>query len=595
MINRTPLFTTYTTENISFQNLKNNHNNYNVKNINFLKSNNNSEQKIDKMYSFYKYFLNNRDTNIELYNNQLDIIRKHIIQIIQKNTYSTKPIKNNFKRKPINNTNINTNFIYISRNSNNTNNFNKISTKKRNSDLHNSFLKLINDIDTLKKKTTDLYIPFILICLNYQLLLTSLLFMYNNKQNTENLYTSQKKIIKNLSFLLKKKKVILYPYFGILNYCKFLYFGDIPIMICSLVKKKEYAHGVMMYPLSFFFHDIQHAYELYSKKRQFYTKNSLLYSNNILKKIFFILNKLTGSLKKRICFIIFYYLHEKCYMFDKYMFDKLLNVKLYNFYVNKLSFFDYIYKSINKNKSSKYSNKYIKYLYPNLNINSNLNYSSYNNKLTDALSIFIFLYNSDYLLEMNNMNNNTKIGYDITIISKKYIEERYKINLIKIRYEKLYYLDEKYKMLIDYLLSLDFSKLVINSGYVKSKSIIKTINILLIKIKINILFSNCLQILNKHNFYIFYKIIKIYKIKSKIIEIIINIFNNKFIPLHFLIILLLELHKNKNKKLYLKCLTIFNERTDIKNKYDFELFKNINTANTHSKTFSQIRNSNVIL
>lgn len=362
--------------------------------------------------------------------------------------------------------------------------------------------------------------------------------------------------------ILNEQKIFLLPYFGIFGYDRFIKIGDIPLYLLSLVTITKIAHGVIMYPLSFMFHDIQHSFEMFKKKNEILKYNdnlNLLESSNKNKiTIIEILDKILKYNDFYGCFcklVIFFYIHEHCYDMSGDI-TKIINILcepyLYNFYKNRLAFIEIKFiKSINKELEykkdlSKYTDVTKKY-YSDKKYYDTLQriYCFKNEEITlDNIRLYVGTSISllCYMLNNSYINNDTELPIEK---SYKYMKTNHTINIQKINAivdeeDKNEY---KYSDVIKYLSTYDFKKKY-SSNLIRDRiNVIDYINfayrdeIISEKISNNILF-----IIRTNNNYLLLEISNNNK-NQELKECIKFLLLSKYIPIHCKIIIIIELEK----------------------------------------------------
>jgi hypothetical protein len=285
---------------------------------------------------------------------------------------------------------------------------------------------LLEDFKNIKT-STSIYKNIILLFLNYELLNTSYLFIKNTRINhishkkLEPLYNSQKKIIKHLNILLDDRDIILLPILKIYDYIILNKINKYPLFLISVVEDIIYAHGVNMYPLSFFFHDIQHAFEIFKKNKKIY-KNPVVLQKSI--EVYdYILNKINDyrdkKIKKIFNFILFLYTHELVYSFTSIndFCQNILKPFYFNFYDTRLDFVEYTFeRTIEKNFSFGHNNlAIINKLYPSYS-NSLFNFNNKNSNIKYKKTLTVLIKLLCYTLS----DENTDISNVIKEVDKNY-------------------------------------------------------------------------------------------------------------------------------------------------------------------------------
>jgi hypothetical protein len=239
--------------------------------------------------------------------------------------------------------------------------------------MRNNIIKIYTDI--LKKKITrKIYIDVLIILLNFTWLHTYKIFLEfdsSDEVSLESLVDSQKKINMNLEKLLYQTNIFLFPITSTLSFKTFIKLGDIPIYFLPVQHKDTIAHGVRMYPLSFLYHDIQHAYELYTLKGK---KLKLLDLSISDLNVQMLLKENANFKEKNQCIIIyllFFWCHEiggsfinledillilqerKKYLYNEYRY-KLVEEKIITSYLKEIS-----YKGKNFNERFNLLKKYM--------------------------------------------------------------------------------------------------------------------------------------------------------------------------------------------------------------------------------------------
>ena len=223
--------------------------------------------------------------------------------------------------------------------------------------MRNNIIKIYTHILT-KKITRKIYIDVLITLLNFTWLHTYKLFKesdYSAAISLEPLKESQKKINKHLEKLLNIENVFLLPITSILSFRTFIKIGDVPIYFLPVQHKDTVAHGVRMLPLSFLYHDIQHAYELYKYKGSKLTLLDLSISNLNIQMLL----KENEEFKKKtqciIIYLLFFWGHElgnsfinlenillslqerRKYLYNEYKY-KILETKIIKSYLKEISY-----------------------------------------------------------------------------------------------------------------------------------------------------------------------------------------------------------------------------------------------------------------
>lgn len=533
---------------------------------------------IDRVYTLYDYLLTNKNNDFNIYRSTLQSIELNISNIILEIRINTFDESKNFERISVNNKKkLDKSFLYYY-----NDDTKKILTISRTNNLKEELAKLLIEINIIIDNYETypiLNINIIILCLNYQLLITSYYYILNSNKELdgyEDLEVSQKKIIKHLNFLINIPNIVLLPSHKTYRYSILNKFGDIPIFILSLSKKPKKAHGVILYPLSYFFHDIQHSYEIYQSKYKMYDK--LLESNMNKKNLLKIFNlnkinyknndyeyKLRLKIYRRLHYTLFFYLHEYCYTLDdkSKIIDNLLYPSFYKFYTNRFKFIeDKMLKSFNKDNDSiiyTTSRNILKKIY-SLNNNNKINFENIRLKVTDCISLICYLFNRENNSDLDNISLSI---IDVIESSKKYLLDKYNINIIKqnrIIFIDDYYVDSIHEELIQKLIKINFIEIysedIIEYGYIRS-NIINIIGKIFIYPKNNKIASKIIEIIYSKEIYL---LMLIEDIKNNILFN--NLLTNKYIPIYIQLILLIEIFKI-DKDLYSIYSEYFYEREDL--------------------------------
>ena len=428
----------------------------------------------------------------------------------------------------------------------------------------------IKSIQATEYKSRDIYKRVILACLNYQLVLTisyhRIATINDVLQNYENLHDSQKKIIRSLDILLSADDVLFYPMFMAPSPSKMNKLGDIPMYIITLNKTSKSAHGVHMFPLSFMFHDIQHAFEMYKKKKL--SVRELTESNINKCKLLYICslyapnglndNSVRAIYKCMIEYVIFYYLHEEAGSLNRPsdLVNYITSTKTGIFYVNRFRFIeDDIMKSVTKefqlkNMTDADNRNIRKHICLTYVDDDSRTTEALRKVLSDSVALLYFAYTQNVstikmLLEKNDV-------YHVLELSKVFMFETKTVdinNVDSIVFSSNININRAINSLSRYDFIAHYSDVPVTYGYHIRKNIVffvadlhkkpdsvplellKTI-IDCIVVKKNVIFP----IIGEHI---------VNNKKSTLNEIALYLLLSKHIPLHVKIMLLVEHHKYK--------------------------------------------------
>jgi len=240
-------------------------------------------------------------------------------------------------------------------------------------DVERNIFKLLNTLIDEINSIYELcpYIESIMVILNYIIIISQI--GYKNMESPEIIkksYLAINYLSKNslpfLELLLNKfdEGVILFPTFTNLGYDYFLKMGDIPFFIVGMQTQiHKYAHVSQMSPISYFYHDIIHAFHYYNHTISRIDKGFNIIQSNMNKMIIYQISNMYSSINESSIFYNEFHHDNK----DEMNFRKKLsnNIKLILFFLiheenigyhDLNNFYDKLQK---KTYHTNYTNEYI--------------------------------------------------------------------------------------------------------------------------------------------------------------------------------------------------------------------------------------------